>query len=79
MPPNKSGCEGLSLPELRAMLDQARERTIDWVRTLDAAQLDRVGYHPALGQVNVETLVLSIYGHQLMHMRDLSRRLGSVV
>jgi hypothetical protein len=71
--------QGLSLPELRTMLDRARGRTIDWVRTLDTTQLDRVGYHPALGQVNVETLVLSIYGHQLMHMRDLSRRLGSVV
>ena len=71
--------EGLSLPELRIMLDQGRGQTIAWVRTLDAGQLDRVGFHPALGMVNLETLVLSIYGHQLLHMRDLSRRLTSVV
>jgi hypothetical protein len=71
--------EGLSLPELRSMLVQARGQTIAWVRTLNAAQLDRVGFHPALGRVNLETLVLSMYGHQLLHMRDLSRRLTSVV
>jgi hypothetical protein len=41
--------------------------------------MNLVGHHPVLGQVNVETLVLSIYGHQLLHMRDLSRLLGSVV
>lgn len=70
--------EGLSLSELRGMLDQARSQTIAWVRTLEAAQLDRDGYHPALGQVNLETLILSIYGHQLLHMRDLSRLLTSV-
>jgi hypothetical protein len=75
----QSRLEGLSLPELRDMLDQARGRTIAWVRTLDASQLERIGYHPVLGQVNVETLILSIYGHQLLHIRELSRLLGSVV
>jgi hypothetical protein len=75
----QSRLEGLSLPELRDMLDQARGRTIAWVRTLDASQLERIGHHPVLGQVNVETLILSIYGHQLLHIRELSRLLGSVV
>jgi hypothetical protein len=74
-----SGLENLSVVELRDMLDQARQRTIAWVRTLNADQMNLVGHHPVLGQVNVETLVLSIYGHQLLHMRDLSRLLGSVV
>jgi hypothetical protein len=71
--------EGLTLPELRDMLDQARGRTIAWVRTLDATRLERIGHHPVLGQINVETLILSIYGHQLLHMRELSRHLESVV
>ena len=75
----QSRLKGVTLPELRAMLDESRRRTIAWVRTLDAEQLDRIGHHPVLGQVNVETLILSIYGHQLLHMRDLSRLLGSVV
>ncbi len=71
--------EGLSVLELQGMLDQARQRTIAWVRTLDAGGLERIGHHPVLGQVTVETLILSIYGHQLLHMRELSRVLGSVV
>ena len=63
--------------ELLAALDRARQETIEWVRTLGGSQLDRVGRHPALGQVSVETMILAIYGHQLMHMRDLGRSLGA--
>ena len=61
------------------LLERERRRTIEWVRTLDATQLDKKGRHPALGDVNVETLILSIYGHQLIHMRELSRLLTGVV
>jgi hypothetical protein len=75
----QSRLEGFAVRELQGMLDQARQRTIAWVRTLDAVRLERIGHHPVLGQVTVETLVLSIYGHQLLHMRELSRVLGSVV
>ena len=74
----QSRLDGLSVRELRSMLDLARQHTIAWVRTLDAARLDKIGHHPVLGQVTVETMVLSMYGHQLIHMRDLSRLLGSV-
>jgi hypothetical protein len=35
-----------------------------------------MGRHPALGQISVETMILAIYGHQLMHMRDLGKQLG---
>ena len=71
--------EGQSPPALLAMLEHARQETIEWVRTLDADQLDQVGRHPVLGEVNVETMITAIYGHQLIHMRELSRLLGSVV
>jgi hypothetical protein len=71
--------EGQSLPVLLDLLDQERRQTIEWVRTLDADQLDKVGRHPVLGDVNVEIMLGAIYGHQLLHMRDLSRLLGSVV
>src|SRR5450759_2272600 len=72
----QSRLDGLSVRELRSMFDLARQHTIAWVRTLDAARLDKIGHHPVLGQVTVETMVLSMYGHQLIHMRDLSRLLG---
>jgi len=75
----QSRLEGQSPAALLHSLEQARQETIDWTRTLDAGQLDRIGRHPVLGDVTVETMLTSIYGHQLLHMRDLSRLLGSVV
>jgi hypothetical protein len=75
----QSRLEGQSSPTLLSLLDQARQQTIAWVRTLGPDQLDKTGRHPVLGEVNIETLIMSIYGHQLFHMRDLSRLLESVV
>ena len=71
--------EGQSPPNLLDLLDQERQQTIEWVRTLGEDQLDKIGRHPVLGDVNVETMIGAIYGHQLIHMRDLSRVLGNVV
>ena len=62
--------------DLLSELGQARQRTIAWVATLDEARLDCIGRHPVLGEVTVETMILAIYGHQLLHMRDLGRALG---
>lgn len=71
--------DGQSPSSLLDLLDQERRQTIKWIGTLDAIQLDRIGRHPVLGEVNVETMITAIYGHQLLHMRDLSRLFGSVV
>ncbi len=71
--------EGLPPAELIDILNKERLETIAWIRTLDTEHLDKIGQHPVLGQVNVETLIISIYGHQLLHMRELSRALTSVV
>lgn len=60
---------------LLTALDAARGRTVDWVRTLSDGQLDLLGRHPALGQITVETMITAIYGHQLLHMRDLAEQL----
>jgi hypothetical protein len=67
---------GQSPQELLDALDRARQQTIAWVATLQESQLDNMGRHPALGQISVETMILAIYGHQLMHMRDLNQKLG---
>ncbi len=56
---------------LLAALDAARQRTLDWVGSLNEGQLDQVGSHPALGQISLETMITAIYGHQLLHIRDL--------
>ena len=51
----------------------ARRETLEWVETLEETALDRRGYHPALGEITVEAFLNAIYGHQLMHIRDLVR------
>jgi len=63
--------------ELLRALDEARRATLEWVRTLEDARLDLVGRHPALGEITLETMLTAIYGHQLLHMRDLQSRLNS--
>lgn len=65
---------GRLLPDLVA----AREATIEWVATLDDADLDREGQHPGLGLVPLDTLINVIHGHQLIHLRDLKALLRSL-
>jgi len=71
--------DDLTPQTLLTLLDQARRETITWVATLDAAELNAVGRHPVLGEINVEIWVEAIYSHQLLHMRDLMRLLQAVV
>ncbi len=67
---------GLPPRRLLADLVEARVATIAWVSNLDEADLDRHGHHPALGDITLGSFINAIYGHQLMHMRDLQRLLG---
>jgi hypothetical protein len=61
----------LSPEQLLADMKIARQRTIEWLTGLQEADLDQIGRHPALGEITLEDLINSIYGHQLMHMREL--------
>ena len=65
----------LSIDELLVMLKYVRDATIDWVVELEDSDFDRVGRHPILGASNVETVIYSIYAHQLLHMRETSPKL----
>jgi 1,6-anhydro-N-acetylmuramate kinase len=67
---------GIPPAQLLADLDTARQQTIAWVETLADEDLNREGTHPALGKIDLETLINAIYGHQLMHMRDAMAVLG---
>ena len=64
-----------STDELLDSLNQARKAVIAWVQELDEFELDRVGRHPVLGPSSVETVLNSIYAHQLLHMRETAPRL----
>jgi hypothetical protein len=61
----------VSVDELLPMLSQVRKTTMDWVEGLDECDLDKVGNHPVLGECTVETVIFSIYAHQLLHMREV--------
>ena len=65
--------QGQSATELLVALGHIRQQTIQWVHSLDDTQLDKVGRHPALGEISVEEMVKAIFGHQLLHLRDLNR------
>jgi len=65
--------QGLPTLALLEALERSRQRTIDWARTLTDEQLDKKGRHPALGQISVDDMLTAIYGHQILHMRDLMR------
>jgi hypothetical protein len=67
---------GLPPRRLLADLVEARAATIAWVSNLNDSDLDRCGRHPALGDITLESFINAIYGHQLMHMRDLQRLLA---
>jgi hypothetical protein len=62
--------------QLLEQLVAARGRTLEWLGTIAESVLDRVGRHPALGEVSLEVMIVAIYGHQLLHMRDLQSKLG---
>lgn len=64
-----------SKDELLEMLEEIRKATINWVSAQNDSDLDQVGMHPVLGPSNVETVVYSIYAHQLLHMRELAPKL----
>jgi hypothetical protein len=68
---------GIPPKKLLVSLADAREATIAWVSELDEAVLDRMGHHPALGEVTLEALINAFHGHQLMHIRDLKALLRS--
>ena len=70
---------GTPVERLLSELAATREATIEWVATLDDADLDREGRHPALGLVPLDTLINVIHGHQLMHLRDLKALLRSML
>ncbi len=67
---------GIAAPQVLEQLAQARRETLEFTRALSEEQLNLVGRHPALGMVSLEVMLVAIYGHQLMHMREAMARVG---
>lgn len=54
---------------------QARVTTLEIVRNMQPADLDRTGRHPFLGMTTVDKMVQLIYRHVMLHQRDIRRTL----
>jgi hypothetical protein len=62
---------------LLSALASARQQTIIWVSSLTDEQLDRIGRHPTLGEINVESMLNAIWGHHLLHIREIRSQISS--
>ena len=63
----------LSHGELLDLFSSNREEMIRWVKTLTAADLDKVGKHPVLGDLPLWEMIKALTLHSHLHERDLSR------
>jgi hypothetical protein len=48
-----------------------RNRTIAWTNNIDENVLVMEGMQPTLGEITLQEIIMSIYSHLLMHLRDL--------
>ena len=63
----------LSLEDLEKMYTETRARTVAYTRTLDDAQLEKRGRHPAMGDSSVEGILKIIYLHNTLHISDIKK------
>ncbi|MBN2470807.1 MAG: DinB family protein [Anaerolineae bacterium] len=73
---NEQQLEGARGQSIQATLDafsKARVTTLEILREMTAADLDRVGRHPFLGVTTLDKMVQLIYRHTMLHQRDIRR------
>lgn len=69
--------KSLSPEKLLAAYREARAATIELVSTIDPAVLDRRGYHPWFGDVEIRDMLKLVYRHNMIHLRDIRKALRS--
>ncbi len=70
-----SGLRGATAGDLAQRFAQARAATVDLVRGMAEADLDRVGRHPWFGNVPLEQMLKLVYRHNMLHERDVRKAL----
>jgi hypothetical protein len=66
----------LSKEELMTDFESVRAQLVTFTRTLNDAQLDTVGRHPALGISTLEAMLRLVALHNASHIRDMRKILG---
>ncbi len=54
-----------------------RDRTVVLARELDRGELERQGFHPWFGRVELREMLKLIYRHNQIHLRDVRRAVES--
>jgi uncharacterized protein (TIGR03083 family) len=65
----------LAPAELVEKFQATRAAMADWVATLSAADLQKQGRHPFLGQTTLAEMIKMVYRHNQIHYRDLRKAL----
>ena len=63
----------LSPEELLDAFDQARAESVQLTQNLNTEDLDKVGYHPWFGEVELRDMVKLVYRHNMIHLRDVRK------
>ncbi|PKN94190.1 MAG: hypothetical protein CVU44_07255 [Chloroflexi bacterium HGW-Chloroflexi-6] len=59
--------------ELLARYVVTRAQMVDFAASLDQADLEKTGRHPALGITSLGEMLKMVYLHNIMHLRDLKK------
>lgn len=67
--------------ELLEAFDQARSESVQLTQNLEPEDLDKVGYHPWFGEVEVRDMLKLVYRHNMIHLRDVRKaiRMGGPI
>jgi hypothetical protein len=63
-------------PELLVRYQAVRAEMVAFAAELDAADLRKMGRHPALGITSLGEMLKMVYLHNLIHLRDLKKALA---
>ncbi len=67
------GARAQPIQDILRAFSEARVTTLEIVRGMAAADVDRVGRHPFLGITTLDKMVQLIYRHTMLHQRDIRR------
>ena len=62
--------------DLLEVFQAARQANIELAQTILDSDLDRRGRHPYLGWTDLEAFFKLIYRHDMLHIRDVKRKVG---
>jgi hypothetical protein len=63
------------IADLLTAFRQLRDQSISLMDEINSTDLDRVGFHPWFGDIEVRAMLKLVYRHNMIHMRDVRKAL----